>query len=101
MLNAAPCCSSSSISPGTTSPPEEWIASLAALKTLDFDTVRPGPGEAYTDKAKIDYYQSYLRDAWSQTSRLKQQGVSAEDAVKRIDLSPHKDHYPPMTNLSV
>jgi len=33
--------------------------------------------------------------------RLKQQGVSAEDAVKRIDMSAHKDHYPPNANLGV
>ena len=61
----------------------------------------PGHGEAYTDKAKIDYYQAYLRDAWSEASRMKQQGVSAEDASKRIDLSKHKDHFAPNANLSV
>jgi len=81
--------------------PEEWVASLDALKKLDFDTVLPGHGEAFTDKAKIDYYQAYLRDAWTQASRLKQQGVSAEEAVKRIDLSGHKEHYPTTNNLSV
>jgi cyclase len=81
--------------------PDEWANSLDALKKLDFTTVLPGHGEAYTDKAKIDYYQAYLRDAWAQASKLKQQGVSAEEAVKRIDMSGHKDHYPPNTNLSV
>jgi glyoxylase-like metal-dependent hydrolase (beta-lactamase superfamily II) len=81
--------------------PEEWAASLDALKKLDFDIVLPGHGEAYTDKTKIDYYQAYLRDAWAQASRLKQQGVSAEDAVTRIDMSAHKDHYPPNANLGV
>jgi glyoxylase-like metal-dependent hydrolase (beta-lactamase superfamily II) len=81
--------------------PEEWAASLDALKKLDFDTVLPGHGEAYTDKAKIDYYQAYLRDAWAQVSKLKQQGVPPEEAVKRIDMSAHKDHYPPNANLGV
>jgi len=81
--------------------PDEWANSLDALKKLDFTTVLPGHGEAYTDKAKIDYYQAYLRDAWAQASQLKQQGVSAEEASKRIDMSAHKDHYPPNTNLSV
>jgi cyclase len=81
--------------------PDEWAASLDALKKLDFTTVLPGHGEAYTDKAKIDYYQAYLRDAWAQVSKLKQQGVSAEEAVKRIDMGAHKDHYPPNTNLGV
>src|SRR4030095_10292814 len=40
--------------------PEEWAASLEALKKLDFDTVLPGHGEAFMDKAKIDYFQAYL-----------------------------------------
>jgi cyclase len=81
--------------------PNEWADSLEALKKLDFTTVLPGHGEAYTDKTKIDNYQAYLRDAWAQASKLKAQGVSAEDAVKRIDMSSHKDRYPPNTNLGV
>jgi cyclase len=74
--------------------PNEWADSLDALKKLDFDTVLPGHGEAFTDRAKIDYYQAYLRDVWSEVSRLKQQGVSAEEAAKRADLTKHKDHLP-------
>jgi cyclase len=72
----------------------EWVASLDELKKLDFDTVLPGHGDPYTDKAKIDYFQAYLRDVWSEVSRLKQQGVSAEDAAKRADLTKHKDRFP-------
>jgi cyclase len=81
--------------------PNEWADSLEALKKLDFTTVLPGHGEAYTDRTKIDNYQAYLRDAWAQASKLKQQGVSAEEAVKRIDMSSHKDRFPPTTNLGV
>jgi len=74
--------------------PNEWADSLDALKKLDFDTVLPGHGEAFTDKAKIDYFQAYLRDVWTEVSRLKQQGVSAEEASKRADLTKHKAHLP-------
>ena len=74
--------------------PNEWAESLDALKKLDFDTVLPGHGEAFTDKAKIDYFQAYLRDVWTEVSRLKQQGVSAEEASKRADLTKHKAHLP-------
>jgi cyclase len=74
--------------------PNEWADSLDALKKLDFDTVLPGHGDAFTDKAKIDYFQAYLRDVWSEVSRLKQQGVSAEEASKRADLTKHKGHLP-------
>ena len=74
--------------------PEEWVSSLDALKKLDFDTVLPGHGDAFTDKAKIDYFQAYLRDVWSEVSRLKKEGVSVEEAAKRADLTKHKDHFP-------
>jgi len=74
--------------------PEEWVASLDELKKLDFDTVLPGHGEAFTDKSKIDYFQAYLRDVWSEVSRLKKQGVSAAEAAKMADLTKHKDHLP-------
>src|SRR5262245_7032056 len=52
----------------------EWVTTLDELKKLDFVTVMPGHGEAFTDKAKIDYFQAYLRDVWTEVSRLKQQG---------------------------
>jgi cyclase len=72
----------------------EWATSLDELKKLDFTTVLPGHGDAFTDKAKIGYFQAYLRDVWSEVSRLKQQGVSAEQAAMRADLTKHKEHFP-------
>jgi cyclase len=74
--------------------PSEWAATLEALKKLDFDTVIPGHGEAFTDKAKIDYFAAYLRDVWTTVSALKKQGIPAEEAVKRADLSKHKERFP-------
>src|SRR5215471_11000658 len=73
---------------------DEWVTSLDALKTLDFDTVLPGHGEAFTDKAKIGYFQDYLRDVWAEVGRLKRQGVSAEEAAKRADMTKHSAHLP-------
>ena len=73
---------------------DEWVTSLDALKTLPFDTVLPGHGEAFTDKAKIGYFQDYLRDVWAEVGRLRAQGVSAEDAAKRADLTKHSAHFP-------
>jgi cyclase len=75
----------------------EWVKTLDELKKLDFVTVLPGHGEAFTDRAKIDYFQAYLRDVWTEVSRLKQQGVSAEEAAKRADLTKHKEHFPTIT----
>jgi glyoxylase-like metal-dependent hydrolase (beta-lactamase superfamily II) len=74
--------------------PVEWVATLEELKKLDFDTVIPGHGDAFTDKAKIDYFAAYLRDVWSTVSELKKQGVPAEEAAKRADLSKHKERFP-------
>ena len=74
--------------------PLEWAATLEELKKLDFDTVIPGHGEAFTDKAKIEYFQAYLRDVWTTVGALKMQGVSAEEAAKRADLSKHKERFP-------
>ena len=79
----------------------EWVTTLDELKKLDFTTVLPGHGEAFTDKAKIDYFQAYLRDVWSEVSRLKQQGVSAEDAARRADLTRHRDRFPSITQPGV
>jgi len=73
---------------------DEWSKTLEELKKLDFVTVLPGHGDAFTDRAKIDYFQAYLRDVWGQVSRLKQQGVSAEAAAKRADLTKHREHFP-------
>lgn len=74
--------------------PDEWVASLDALKALDFETVLPGHGDAFTDRTKIDNFQAYLRDVWTEVGRLKQQGVSAEEASKRADLTRHKGNFP-------
>jgi glyoxylase-like metal-dependent hydrolase (beta-lactamase superfamily II) len=73
---------------------EDWVTSLDALKQLDFDTVLPGHGEAFTDRTKIDYFQAYLRDVWTEVSRLKRDGVSPEEAARRADLTRHKEHFP-------
>jgi cyclase len=79
----------------------EWVTTLDNLKKLDFETVLPGHGEAFTDKSKIDNWQAYLRDVWTEVGRLKQQGVSAEDAAKRADLTKHKPNFPSINGPGV
>ena len=79
----------------------EWVTTLDELKKLDFVTVLPGHGDAFTDRGKIDNFQAYLRDVWTEVSRLKQQGVSAEDASKRADLTKHREHFPTITGPGV
>ena len=72
---------------------EEWPASLDRLKALEFDTMVPGHGLPFQERAQIDHLQAYLRDLNRQVTALHAQGVSAEDAVGRVDLSTHAEHY--------
>ena len=73
---------------------DEWVDTLENLKKLDFEVVLPGHGEAFTDRNKIDYFQAYLRDVWTEMGKLKREGVSVEEAAKRVDLTKHRDHFP-------
>lgn len=71
----------------------EWPASLDGLKALDFETIVPGHGSPFSDRSQIDDLQSYLRDLWKQVSALRAEGLSADDAVARVDLGAHEAKY--------
>ncbi len=80
---------------------DEWVNTLESLKKLDFDSVLPGHGEAFTGKEKITAYQTYLRDIWIQVGQFKKQGLSAEDAAKKVDMTAHKAAFPTITAAGV
>ena len=73
---------------------DEWITTLDALKKLDFDLVLPGHGVPFKEKAKITGFQGYLKDLMSQVADLRKQGVSADDAARRVDLTSHRTDFP-------
>jgi glyoxylase-like metal-dependent hydrolase (beta-lactamase superfamily II) len=73
---------------------DEWVATLEALKKLDFATVLPGHGAPFGDKGLITAFQNYLTDLVKQGSALKKQGVSVEDAAKRVDLTAYSKAFP-------
>jgi glyoxylase-like metal-dependent hydrolase (beta-lactamase superfamily II) len=73
--------------------PEDWIATLERLKTIDFDTVMPGHGVVFKGKTKIDAFQSYLRDAITQVTALRKQGLAAEAAAAKVDLTAHANEF--------
>jgi glyoxylase-like metal-dependent hydrolase (beta-lactamase superfamily II) len=73
--------------------PEEWIATLDKLRALDFDTVMPGHGVVFKGKGKIEAFQRYLRDVLTQVSALKKQGLSAEDAAQKVDVTAYRDEF--------
>ena len=73
---------------------EEWPATLEGVLSLDFDTVLPGHGSVFKGKDHIRNLQAYWRDFYQQATALRKQGVSPEEAAKRIDLTKHAGAIP-------
>jgi glyoxylase-like metal-dependent hydrolase (beta-lactamase superfamily II) len=73
---------------------DEWVATLDAVKKLDFALVLPGHGRPFRDKALITAFQSYLRDVTAKVAELRKQGVAPDEAAKRVDLTAHKKDFP-------
>jgi glyoxylase-like metal-dependent hydrolase (beta-lactamase superfamily II) len=80
---------------------EEWANTLEELKSLDFEVVLPGHGEAFREREKIDYFQAYLRDLSQKIAKMHADGVSAADAAARIDMTSHAAHFPAITGPGV
>ena len=72
----------------------EWITTLDTLKRLEFDTDLPGHGMPFKGKQLITAFQGYLRDLVRQTADLRKQGVTAEDAAQRVDLTTYRSSFP-------
>ena len=73
---------------------DEWITTLDALKELQFDTVLPGHGVPFHEKSLITAYQSYLKDFTIKVAELRKQGLSAEEAAQKVDMTSHKADFP-------
>jgi cyclase len=72
---------------------DEWPASLERLKSLDFDVIVPGHGAPLKERKQIDDFQNYLRDFWKQASELRAQGLTAQQAVEKMDMSKYAPQY--------
>jgi glyoxylase-like metal-dependent hydrolase (beta-lactamase superfamily II) len=72
----------------------EWLTTLDALKRLDFDTDLPGHGMPFRGKELITAFQGYLRDLMTQGADLRKQGVTAEAAAQRVDLTAYRRSFP-------
>jgi cyclase len=73
---------------------DDWIATLEKAKQLDFTLVLPGHGVPFRDKGVLTAFQGYLKDLIARGTALKKQGVSAEEAAKRIDMTSHAKDFP-------
>ncbi|MBL4820224.1 MAG: MBL fold metallo-hydrolase [Gammaproteobacteria bacterium] len=69
----------------------EWSQTLENLKQLDFELILPGHGPAFTDRERINHIQAYYRDFNTEILRLKEAGLSAEEAAARADLRAYKN----------
>jgi cyclase len=81
--------------------PEEWIATLERLKALDFDTVMPGHGVVFKGKDKITAFQNYLREVLKQVGLLRKQGLSAEDAAAKVDVTAYRGEFASIRGLGI
>ena len=72
---------------------DEWTNTLDRLLALDFETVLPGHGAPFTGRQPIENFRGYLTDLWGQVSRLHNEGVSPEEAAKRVDMTSHNEYY--------
>jgi glyoxylase-like metal-dependent hydrolase (beta-lactamase superfamily II) len=72
----------------------DWLTTLGELKKLDFTLVLPGHGRPFEGKDQITAFQSYIAELIKQVGALRSQGVSAEDAAKRVDLTAYQKFFP-------
>ena len=72
----------------------EWVDTIEALKKLDIGTVLPGHGAAFTDMAKLDHWQAYMRDFWAQAQKFHKAGTPWDEAAKQVDLRGNATNYP-------
>jgi cyclase len=73
---------------------DDWPGTLDKLMALDFDTVLPGHGQMFHGKQHIQVFQQYLRDITKQVAALRAQGVSVEDAAKKVDMTAYSKEFP-------
>jgi glyoxylase-like metal-dependent hydrolase (beta-lactamase superfamily II) len=81
--------------------PEDWIATLERLKALDFDTVMPGHGVVFKGKEKITAFQGFLRDAITQVTALKKQGMSADAAAAKVDMTSYQKDFASIRGVGI
>jgi len=74
--------------------PEDWIVTLDKLLALDFDTVLPGHGTVFKGKDRIRAFQKYLRSVIDQSMAFKKQGLSADDAAAKVDVTAFRNDFP-------
>src|SRR5215470_14612018 len=73
---------------------DEWVATLEALKKMDWETDLPGHGAPFKDKGLITAFQGYLTDLTKQGTALRAQGRSPEETAQLVDLTKYRTSFP-------
>ena len=73
---------------------DEWIATLEALKKLEWNLDLPGHGAPFSDKSRVTAFQGYLSDLVTQGRALKQQGRTVDETARLVDLTKYKEVFP-------
>jgi glyoxylase-like metal-dependent hydrolase (beta-lactamase superfamily II) len=81
--------------------PDEWIATLDRLRAMDFDTVMPGHGVVFKGKTKIEVFQAYLREVIRQANDFRKQGLSADAAAPKIDVTKFAGEFPGIRGVGI
>jgi cyclase len=69
--------------------PAEWLSVLESIKKLDWNIVIPGHGGVQRNRETIDGFTAYLQDLVAGVKQAAAKGMTAEDAVKSVDLSKY------------
>jgi glyoxylase-like metal-dependent hydrolase (beta-lactamase superfamily II) len=67
--------------------PAEWIATLARIRNLPFQTLIPGHGPPQHDRSYLDAISSALGQIRAEVAPLAAQGLAVDEVRKRADLS--------------
>ncbi|HUP25521.1 MAG TPA: hypothetical protein VNB06_21595 [Thermoanaerobaculia bacterium] len=67
--------------------PQDYVATLEALKALDVDVLVGGHGPPVRGRAVLDQAQQYIRTYWDQVTGFHARGLSLDEALQQLDLS--------------
>jgi len=73
--------------------PVEWIATLEAIRNLDWDYAIPGHGGVQKGKDQLDKLIAYMKDMVAAVRDAVSKGMTLEQAKKSIDLSKHAANF--------
>lgn len=69
--------------------PVEWLGVLESIQKLDWNIVIPGHGGIQRNRETITGFSGYLQDLVTGVKQAVAKGMTAEEAVKTVDLSRH------------